>query len=155
MQARDSKRICAIVSLDGGLRTGVSVSVSLDEPETHNKECLLEVYIYAFQMRRLQFGASPFSCCDCFHQSGGTVGRTLFSSSGTYLHSSNIKLAKKYATKVLPAFLTFQTTKTQNVFCNVTNTSPNLIVHYVSLLIEFVLDVARHIAVTGNTYLSE
>ncbi len=39
----------------------VSVSVSLNMPETQNKECLLKGYFYPFPMRtRLGSGAFPF-----------------------------------------------------------------------------------------------
>jgi len=47
---KNQKRLLAIVSPDG---------------ENQNKECLLKGYIYPFPMRRiLQFGTSPFQCCD-------------------------------------------------------------------------------------------
>ncbi len=87
---------------------GVSVSVSLDVPETQNKGR----YLYLFPMRRrLQSGASPFPGCNWLFPSewGGMVWPTLLSFWRTYLHCPNTHLEKCHK-NLTSAFFTYQTT---------------------------------------------
>lgn len=76
-QARDSKpgHICECFSGQTG-NTDFSLLFVKVSPITRliqNKECLLKVYINPFPMRmRLQFGTSPFLCCDWLPASEGS-----------------------------------------------------------------------------------
>lgn len=137
-------------------RTSVSVSVSLDVPETQKKECLLEGCLYPFQMRRrLQFSTSPFPCCDWLFSSeqGNIVWLTLLSSCGSYLQSPNTKLEKWKMSLKFYLFISHFPNH-NHAFGNVPNAlSPNMmekdwtVLHALICLLtsEFVLDVALHI----------